>query len=164
MEQARSTFARLLADASPADLRRGSRGTRWTNEQLLFHMLFGYLIVRALLPLVKLMGRLPDPIIVRFAWLLDGAAAPFHAINYGGSCAGAVVFGHRRMGRRMDRVIMSLQRHLDRESDGSLALRMRFPARWDPFFTESMTVADVYHYGTEHFEFHRQQLTLDQAG
>jgi hypothetical protein len=41
---------------------------------------------------------------------------------------------------------------------------MRFPTRWDPFFTKSTTVADVYHYATEHFEFHRQQLTLDLAG
>jgi len=41
---------------------------------------------------------------------------------------------------------------------------MRFPTRWDPFFTKSMTAADVYHYATEHFEFHRQQLTLDLAG
>jgi len=123
MAQARLTFARLLADASPADLHRGSRGTRWTNEQLLFHMLFGYLIVRALLPLVKLMGRLPDPVSVRFARLLDALAAPFHAINYRGSCAGAVVFGHRRMRRRMDAVIMSPQRHLARETDESMVLR-----------------------------------------
>jgi len=57
-----------------------------------------------------------------------------------------------------------LQRHLARETAVSLALRMRFPTRWDPFFTKSTTVADVYHYATEHFEFHRQQLTLDLAG
>jgi len=57
-----------------------------------------------------------------------------------------------------------LQRHLARETEVSLALRMRFPTRWDPFFTKSTTVADVYHYATEHFEFHRQQLTLDLAG
>jgi Mycothiol maleylpyruvate isomerase N-terminal domain len=49
MEQARHDFHRLAGDATPADLRRPSDGTSWTNRQLLFHMLFGYLIVRALL-------------------------------------------------------------------------------------------------------------------
>jgi hypothetical protein len=31
----------LIAGATPAELRRRSSGTRWTNEQLLFHMVFG---------------------------------------------------------------------------------------------------------------------------
>ena len=31
----------LVGGANPADLRRRSNGTRWTNEQLLFHMVFG---------------------------------------------------------------------------------------------------------------------------
>jgi hypothetical protein len=65
------------------------------------------------------------------------------------------------MGRKMDQVIDSLQRHLDRESDAAMARRMHFPLRWDPFFTEVMTLADVYHYATQHFDFHRQQLTLN---
>lgn len=39
---------------------------------------------------------------------------------------------------------------------------MRFPTRWDPFFHETMTLADVYHVPTQHFDFHRNQLTLAQ--
>ena len=54
MEQARRDFRDLLAQADSASLRRQSDGTRWTNQQLLFHMLFGYLIVRALLVLAGL--------------------------------------------------------------------------------------------------------------
>ena len=49
LERARTEFAALVERAGPGDLRRPSHGTRWTNEQLLFHMLFGYLIVRTLL-------------------------------------------------------------------------------------------------------------------
>src|ERR1019366_3004905 len=60
MERSRQTFHRLLDHATVADLRRPSNGTRWTNEQLLFHMLLGYLIVRALLVLARIFGRLPD--------------------------------------------------------------------------------------------------------
>ena len=89
MEQARQDFHRLLSRATAADLRRPSEGTRWTNQQLLFHMLFGYLVVRALLVLVHIFGLLPHVTSKTFARLLDSARAPFHLINYLGSCAGA---------------------------------------------------------------------------
>lgn len=159
MERARETF-RLIADASPEDLQRKSRGTRWTNEQLLFHMLFGYLIVRTLLWLVRGFGRLPGGVSLVYARLLNSASRPFHVINYWGSRGGALVFGRDRMGRKMNQVIDSLERQLDRESDAALALRMHFPTRWDPFFRDVMTLADVYHYATQHFDFHRQQLSF----
>ncbi len=59
LERVRLTFARHVAEMNPGDLRAGSNGTRWTNRQLLFHMLFGYLLVRNLLWMVKVFGRLP---------------------------------------------------------------------------------------------------------
>ena len=40
---------------------------------------------------------------------------------------------------------------------------MYYPVRWDPFFKEFMTVADIYHYPTQHFDFHQRQLTLTGA-
>jgi hypothetical protein len=163
LEQARLKFHRLLEHASPEDLRRMSLGTRWTNEQLLFHMLFGYLIVRALRPLVKGFGRLPDRVSRTYARLLDSANRPFHVINYWGSRGGAAVFRGARLGRQMDRVIASLQRHVQGESDAALARHMHFPTRWDPFFADTMSLADVYHYAAQHFDFHREQLTLDET-
>jgi len=45
--------------ASPEYLAQRSRGTRWTNRQLLFHMVFGYLIVYTLRWIVRLGGLLP---------------------------------------------------------------------------------------------------------
>ncbi|MHC6219574.1 hypothetical protein [Arthrobacter sp. MMS24-S77] len=38
-------LTRWLENATTSDLRRKSNGTRWTNEELLFHMVFGYMIV-----------------------------------------------------------------------------------------------------------------------
>ena len=162
MDRARTEFHRLLEQASPAELARVSDGTRWTNEQLLFHMLFGYLVVRNLRVIVKIFGRLPEPASRVFAALLNAATTPFHLINLWGSCAGARVFGHAQMGRRFDSTIASLQRHLDAEDESELSRRMHFPTRWDPFFTDVMTLAEVYHYPTQHFDFHRAQLTLAQ--
>jgi hypothetical protein len=60
IEQARTQFHRLLANASAADPKRQSDGTRWSNQELLFHMLFGYIVVLTLLRLVGMFARLPD--------------------------------------------------------------------------------------------------------
>ena len=46
------------------------------------------------------------------------------------------------------------------KSDQSLKLEMHFPVDWDPLFRDWMTLADVYRYGTENFNFHRKRLTL----
>jgi hypothetical protein len=57
-------------------------------------------------------------------------------------------------------VIAALHRHVDHEPDDTLRRTMRFPRRWDPYFAEQMSLAEVYHYATVHFEHHRRQLTL----
>src|SRR5215218_6518012 len=56
MERVRADLHDLVAHASESDLGRRTSETRWTNGQLLWHMAFGYLLVRRLLPLVRL-GR-----------------------------------------------------------------------------------------------------------
>ena len=40
---------------------------------------------------------------------------------------------------------------------------MHFPVGWDPYFTDYMTLRDVYHYPTQHYDHHRQQLTLSSC-
>jgi hypothetical protein len=60
LERVAADFHHLLDSATRAELRAPTNGTRWTNQQLLFHMLFGFLVVRALLPLVKGFGLVPD--------------------------------------------------------------------------------------------------------
>lgn len=160
MERARVELRELLAGAAPADLRRRTNGTRWTNEQLLFHMVFGYLLVRVLLPLVHAVSRLPAPVGRAWAALLNSATRPFHLVNYLGSVGGAAVFDHARMGWLFDRAVAALQRRLEGETEAALDHGMPFPVGWDPYFTPHMTVADVYRYPTTHFEHHRRQLTL----
>jgi hypothetical protein len=160
LERARATFHQLLASASNAELKQPSLGTRWNNRQLLFHMLFGYLVVRVLLGLVKVFGRLPDSASRIFARLLNAMTPPFHRINYWGSVGGGTVFTPARMGRKMDRVIASLHRNLDAESEEALRRGMHFPPDWDPYFEDYMTLAALYRYATQHFDFHRQQLSL----
>jgi hypothetical protein len=161
LERARLEFHRLLAEADHADAwAKPTRETRWTNEQLLFHMVFGYMVVLRLLILVRVFSRLPDPVNRAYARALDSGTTPFHVINYYGSCAAALVYNRRRMGAKLDRVIASLQRKLARENDGAFDRGMHFPPRWDPFFTDYMTLADVYRYPNQHFDFHARQLAF----
>jgi hypothetical protein len=160
LEGVRSDLHHLVAHATTADLRRRSNGTRWTNGQLLWHMVFGYLIVRRLLPLVRFFGRLPDPVSRTFAAVLNASTRPFHYINYLGGVVGALVFRGARLTRQLDRTIDVLHRRLNAESEATLDRRMHFPVRWDPFFHETMSLADVYAYGSQHYDYHRAQLTL----
>jgi hypothetical protein len=160
MDQARADFRHLAAGAAAEDLRRRSDGTKWTSQELLFHMLPGYLAVRALLVLVRVFGLLPDPASKACARLPDAARGPFDRINYLGSRAGARILPPRRMSRILDHVTAALQHRLRRETETALHRGMHFPATWDPLFTSYMTLADVYRYPTRHLRFHQRQLTL----
>jgi hypothetical protein len=163
LESARAAFRRLVEDATPADLRRMSHGTRWTNEQLLFHMLLGFLITRPLPVLARVFARLPASTSRRFAALLNAATPLFDEVNFYGACAGARMVRRRRLVARFNHAIAALHPGLAAESETGLRRGMHYPVRWDPFFQEFMTVADIYHYPTQHFGYHRRQLTLTGA-
>ena len=128
MRDAAADFRVLLDGATSRELRSGTNGTKWTNEQLLFHMLFGYLVVRRLLILVRLLGRLPDGASRAFAATLNAGTRPFHVINYIGSLGGARVLGHAGMERLFDRIVNSLAASLLGSSDAELARGMHILA------------------------------------
>jgi hypothetical protein len=131
MERARIDFHQLLDSATSAELRA--------------HMLFGYLLVRNLLPLVKTLNRLPPGVSRGFPAALNAATKPFHQVNFIGSPGGARVLGHERMERLMDHVVASLQRSLSRASEKASIGACTFPSTGDPYFTDYMTVKQVYH-------------------
>lgn len=161
LERVRADLHLLVARATAQELRRRTNGTRWTNGQMLWHMAFGFLIVRRLLPLVRLFGRLPDPFSRTFAAVLNAGTRPFHHVNYLGSVGGALVFHGPRLTRQLDHTIELLHCRLDAETETALSRRMHFPTGWDPCFHDSMALADVYAYGAQHYDFHRAQLTLE---
>jgi len=162
LERVRADFHTLVTAASPADLRRPSAGTRWTNGQLLFHMFFGYLVVLRLLPLVRLMGRLPDAVGRTFARVLEAGTRPFHVINYLSDRGAAGVIHGPRLLRWFDRTLDTLQAQLAAEPAAALARGMHMPVSWGPYFRDWMSLAEIYHYGTQHYDHHRQQLTLSR--
>ena len=82
LERVRADLRQLVEQATPADLRRRTDGTQWTNGQMLWHMVFGYLIVWRLLPGVRLFGRLPDGFSRRFAGALNAGTRPFQQVPF----------------------------------------------------------------------------------
>ena len=160
LERARRDFQKLLTAVGDDEWTKPISGTRWTNEQLLFHMVFGYMVVQRLLILVLVLGHLPDWISRWFARMLNAASRPFHVVNFYGTNLAAVVYNRNRMGAKMDRVINALQRSLIRQGDVALGRGMHFPTGWDPYFQDSMTLADVYRYPGQHYDHHRRQLAL----
>ena len=66
------------------------------------------------------------------------------------------LFGLTLIGER--RILAGLAT-LERETDQSLDLTMHSRTAWDPYSRPTMTVRDLYHYETEHYEHHRRQLT-----
>jgi hypothetical protein len=160
LSRVRDDYRDLLDTATVAELREPTDGTRWTNEQLLFHMLFGYLLVRNLRLLVWCFSRLPDEASRLFAALLNSGTRPFHVINYLGSLFGARVLGYARMQRLMNRSTDRLQDFVRTRSEQALARGMHFPEGWDPYFRDYMTLLEVCHYPTLHYDHHRRQLTL----
>ena len=77
-------------------------------------------------------------------------------VNYWGSRLGARIIPASRMEPKFDRVIAALERSLEREPDSALRRGIHFPTSWDPFFTDYMTLYDIYRYPTRHFGFHRR--------
>jgi hypothetical protein len=163
LRQRRDTFHAILDSSTPVELLRPSHGTRWNNEELLFHMLFGYMVVVTLIGLVKVLGLLPPSATTGFALVLNLSTRPFDAINYWGSRLAARFYNHRRMGAKFDRVAASLATKLRQTPEASLHRGIHYPTRWDPFFKDYKTLADVFHYPTQHFDFHQRQLALAAA-
>src|SRR5262245_56635249 len=61
-------------------------------------------------------------------------------------------------GEKMSRVTDKLQRSVASERDDAFGRGMHFPIRWDPYFREYITLADVYRYPGKHYDYHRRQL------
>lgn len=160
LERARGDFHKLLTMVADDEWTRPTEGTRWTNEQLLFHMVFGYMVVQRLLILVRVLSHLPDWVSRWFARMLNAASSPFHAINFYGTNAAAVVYNRNRMDAKMDRVIDALKKSLADHDAIALGKGMHFPTGWDPYFRDFMTLGDVYYYPGRHYDHHRRQLTL----
>jgi DinB superfamily len=160
----RADWHRLLAGLSGDDWGRPSLNPGWTNGEVLFHMTLGFMILAALVPLVRLFGRLPLWASRIYASILDLGTPVFNWVNALGARGGGRLHNQASIGKRFDRAqarLLGLVNHLP---DGEWSRRMHFPRRWDPLFDEVMTVERAFRYMIAHFNFHLGQIARRGVG
>ena len=158
LESTRVAFHTLLDSLVESDLRRKSHNAGWTNGEILAHMIFGFIILNALLPMARLWGRLPKWASKPFAWLLNLFTAPFNWINALGARVQAQVFTYNRIGELFDHIYFSLIKQIDSIQDDEWEHGMYYPTRWDSNFSDFMTIEKLFHYPVTHFNFHMEQI------
>ncbi len=159
LESTRISWHALLESLSEADMHRQSLNPGWTNGELLAHMLFGFIILAALLPLTQIWGRMPKGSSRPFAWLLDRATGPFNWINALGARLQGRVFTYQRLGQLYDRVHASLLEQAASIKDDEWEHGMHYPTHWDSSFNDFMTLEKLFHYPVIHFHFHLRQIS-----
>jgi hypothetical protein len=154
LEGSRLTFHALLDSLSDADLQKESRNPPWTNQQILFHMVFGFFLLPSLIVIALLFARLPKSLSKRFATLLNGAVGPFNAINSLGPQGGGRLFTRRGLRKTFDLVYTLIVRLLQLLPEAELKRGMHYPTKWDPLFSDYMTLGEICQFPMKHFYFH----------
>jgi hypothetical protein len=159
LDEARAAFHAALGAMPSESWRAPSRNRGWTNAELCFHMLLGFILVPPLLRIMRWMALLPAWCDRGFAWLLDGATPLFNRVNALGPRVGARLLSRDAMARVFDRVHSRILRRLGEMEARDLERRMRYPTRWDPRFRAVMTAEDLLRYPSMHLEHHLRQLS-----
>jgi hypothetical protein len=158
LDAAQQAFHGVLDALSDAEWRRQSRNVGWTNGEVMVHTFLAFKLLLALVPIVRFWGRLPARYSQRFAQALNCVTGPFNAINALGTRAGARIYTRKRLGCAFDNVRRALIRRLERMPDGAWQRGMHYPTRWDPLFTDYMTVEQTFAMPIAHLRFHLGQV------
>lgn len=158
LETTRNSLHSLLESLPESDVHRQSLNPGWTNGEILAHILFGFIILNALLPMARIWGRLPRGASKPLAWLLDIVTEPFNWVNALGARMQGRVFTYQRIGKLYDRVYASLLKQAASIKDEEWERGMYYPTRWDSNFSDFMTLEKLFHYPVIHFNFHLKQI------
>jgi hypothetical protein len=151
-------FHVMAADVSEQAWVESSHNPGWTNGQVLFHVLLGFILVLPLARLLVLFGHLPRVLGSIFAGLLNLATPLFHRINALGPRAAARTLGRDSVIRRFDQVHAAILTRLAKVRPNQWDLMMPYPARWDPRFRRDMRLEDLFLYPVSHLRHHRSQI------
>ncbi len=160
LEDAEKSFYKLISSLSEKDLKKKSKNAGWTNGGILFHILFAYIIVSALIPLLRFFGRFPKSFSKNFANILNFGTSLFNWINALGARGGASVFNKKRLRNKASSIFDSLLKKIDSIEESDWKAGMYYPTKWDSLFDEYMTLEKLFHYPTKHFKFHLKQIRV----
>ncbi|MEP6850493.1 MAG: DinB family protein [Acidobacteriota bacterium] len=159
LEIASCRFHALLDSLSPTDWDAPSLNPAWTNGQLVYHMLFAFMLVPSLFWMIKFWSRLPSGYSRRFAQFLNFTTPVFNRVNALGPRGQAFVFGRNRAGAIYDRIQRSILEKVNSLGDDQWTAGMHYPRRWDPTFGDFMTFEALFKYPPAHFEHHLSHLS-----
>ena len=153
-------YAAILRSAHSEELDLPTNGTRWTNRQLLFHVLLGQRITRMVIVVMGVFSRLPPGASRLWSAGMSAATPLYHRINFLGPLVGARLVGSANLERQMESVTAQILRFQAKATPHDLHRGMTVASSWDPYFTDWMDRADVLAWAPKHYRHHRQQLTL----
>ncbi len=159
LEQVRTSFHTNLDSFSRGEWQAQSLNRGWTNNEIFAHMLFGFIVLNALLPMARTWGRLPKGSSRFFARFLNAITVPFNWVNKLGARMQGKVFTYERIGKLMDKAINSLVHKIEKFQPEEWERGMYYPTRWDANFSEFMTLEKLVRYPIDHYYFHLQQLS-----
>jgi DinB superfamily len=149
----------MVASISEQLWAKPSHNPGWTNGQLLFHVLLGFILVLPLAGLLIFFGHLPAVCSKTFAAILNFSTPLFNRINAVGPRVGARLLGRASLISKFDQVHTAILERLERVRPGDWALAMHYPTRWDPpRFKTLMHMEDLFRYPVDHLRHHRHQL------
>ena len=159
LDAAKTAFHAMLDSMGEEDFLRLSLNPGWTNGEIMVHITFGFIVLNVLLPMARLWGKLPRSSSRWFADLLNWLTRPFNWINGLGARFQGKVFTYPRVGKTFDRYYNSLLKkagsiHADEWDHG-----MYYPAKWDPNFSDFMTLEKLFRYVVAHTRFHLAQIS-----
>src|SRR5262249_5910457 len=159
LELAGQEFHTLMGSLPEQAWTQPSHNSGWTNGQVLFHILLGFILVRPLAALFILFGQLPMVCSKVFARILNFATPLFNQINAMGPRIGARWLGRAGIIRKFDQVHGALLTRVDRFEPRHWNLTMRYPTRWDPpRFRTLMSLEDLFRYAVAHLRHHSAQV------
>lgn len=157
-EYARKEFHKLINSLSSGDLRKRSHNPGWTNGEILFHILLGFIVVHLLFPLVMLFGKLPKSWSKIFSGILNASTPVFNVLNAIGARIGGRLLSKKSLEEKFDWVISKILNKLNKLESQEFDRGMYFPDKWDDLFKEFMTIRELFSYPIKHFKFHLKQI------
>ena len=147
LEATKERFHHLLQSISTDEFDRPSTNPAWTVAQVLFHMSVALRYLPSDIALIRRSGRIPKP-----------PAFLFHTFNVWLARWGARKATHDSLAEQYDeahaRTIKALESiHVQEWQKGA-----DYPG-WDPMLDGRVTIEDLFHYPTRHFEAHAQEIS-----
>ena len=156
----REVYNKLLYSLTNADMAKKSKNAGWTNGEILFHILLGFIVVILLFPLVKMFARLPKSWSKKFANFLNFSTPVFNFLNALGARVGGKIFNKELLKKKFDWVIEGLLKKLSDMKENDWEMGMYAPNKWDSLFDEFMTLEKLFSYPVKHFNFHAKQIQV----